>query len=147
MASHARKQLRDAVLTALRALPTTGANVYQSRATPLTQDELPGIVIVMPSEQSAVSAGDAASKQDRVAQLLVIGMAEDAQPEDTIDQIAAEVEAALLADPTLGGLAKNVSLDSTVKDIGDGQQETGEVRLVFSVLYRTAQGVPTTIIS
>ena len=73
----------------------------------------------------------------------------EAEPEvasfETLDDIAAEVEAALAADVTLGGKAKVLYLagidDPEQSDEGD--VPAGLVRLKFRVQYRTLNTTPT----
>ena len=76
----------------------------------------------------------------------VEGMARaTADLDETLDDICAEVEAALAADVTLGGKAKVLYLtgidDPEQSDEGD--QPTGLVRLNFRVQYRTLNTTPT----
>ena len=49
--SHVRKQIRDAVVTALTGLSTTGSRVYKSRIYPLETGKLPGLAIYTKSEE------------------------------------------------------------------------------------------------
>ena len=47
MVDHIRKQIRDAVKTALTGLTTTGANVFSGRVSPLKESEVPGLLIFL----------------------------------------------------------------------------------------------------
>lgn len=155
MSSHARKQIRDAVWQRLQNLPTTGDNVFRARATELTDDEVPGIVLIMAGESAEKDTVGSPGDGARIAELTVIAYAEAAGDgvnedsiEDLLDQVAAEVETALLgADENLGGLVHHVELVGMRKEIGDGQQADGEMRLAFAIAYRTAPGAPTVILT
>ena len=48
--AHVRKQIRDAIKTALTGLATTGANCYQSRVFPFESTKLPALLIYTKSE-------------------------------------------------------------------------------------------------
>lgn len=152
IAPHARKQIRDKVWQLLQNLATTADNVFLERGQPLSNggsgglSELPGIVIEIRDEAVVVGTKDTVVKQDRLAELTVLAYAEDETVEDTLDQIAAEIEIALLADTHLGGLAENIALTGAHKEIGDGNKPNGELRLSFLIRYRTAEGVPTAVI-
>ena len=42
--AHVRKQIRDAVITTLTGLSTTGSNVFRSRIYPLESNKITGIM-------------------------------------------------------------------------------------------------------
>ena len=48
--AHVRKQIRDAVITALTGLSTTGSNVFRSRIYPLESNKIPGLCVFSKSE-------------------------------------------------------------------------------------------------
>jgi hypothetical protein len=48
--AHVRKQIRDAVITSVTGLTTTGSNVFRSRIYPLEQTKLPGLCVFTRSE-------------------------------------------------------------------------------------------------
>ncbi len=64
--------------------------------------------------------------------------------EDVLDDMAKEVEEALGANTTLGGLVKNITPTQFDSDSSDELQTTSGLGiLAFDVPYFTVQGVPT----
>ena len=143
---HVREQIRDAAVTALTSLTTTGARVYRERLYQLRAADLPGLRIYCGAESVEADRLGALHGQQRDMALIVEGLARaTADLDETLDDICAEVEAALAADVTLGGKAKVLYLtgidDPEQSDEGD--QPIGLVRLNFRVQYRTLNTTPT----
>ncbi len=145
--SHARQQIRMAFAAALTGLPTTGVRVYTAHPYPLAENERPGLVVATPSDSVAPDGDLNGSKLDRILSVLIIGYADGASVENTLDTIAAEVEAAIAASGSIGAVSKRrLPTDTQIVVDGNGKQRAGEVRILFEVAYRTATGDPTTII-
>lgn len=139
--AHVRKQIRDAVVTALTGLTTTGSSVFRSRIYPLEGTKLPALCIYTKSE---VTEYDTLTINRSVARQLEISVdsfvKETANYDNTLDTIAVEVEEALAADVTLGGLAKDLLITAYEADFsGDGEQPVAVGRFTVQVLYRTAE--------
>ena len=135
--SHKRQQIRDQVKTTLTGLTTTGANVFKFRVYPMAAASLPGLIIFTKEEESEpASQGSTLLRQLALA---VEGYAQaTADVEDTLDDIAAEVEAAIEADRTLGGLVYNTELISTEFELtGEGKKQVGVITLTFKILYKS----------
>lgn len=141
---HARQQIREAVGTLLTGLVTTGPNVFESRVYP--HDKLPAIAIYTLNE--AVEATTQEGNQTRRLVLLVEGRAKvNSDVDDTLDDIAAEVETALLADQDLGGLIKILELSETeIELMDDLEKPAGIIRPLFNVIYRANESDPSTLI-
>jgi len=146
--SHVRKQIRDHLLSTITGLSTTGSKAYASRVYPLDSGKLPAVIVYTLSEDIVESAFSKRREQDRQLDAIVEGYVRALNTfDDTLDQIASEVEAAILADTTLGGLVKNVELTGTDTDYaGDSEQPVGTVRLTFRIQYRTVTGSPNSAI-
>jgi hypothetical protein len=146
--AHVRKTIREYFGTQLTGLATTGNKVFESRVYPMQSPKLPAILIYTTNESSEESAFSAKRVQDRELDVLVEGFVRAVTNfDDTLDQIALEVETAILDDTTLGGLAINTELVSTEAEYsGDSEQPVGTIRLTFRVHYRTETGVPSTAI-
>lgn len=144
--AHARKQIRDAAVTLLTGLATTGANVFPSRTLAVPPDKRPALLVYTTEEDSEPLTMGADPTLERLAVLMVVGQADAAEDiEDLLDQIASEVETAFGADPKLGGLVKDLSLSETSKGLtGEGEQEQGMIRMTFDVEYHTARSDPDT---
>ena len=149
--SHARKQIRDAVVTIVTGLTTTGANVFKSRKAPLfdKDTELPCLCIYTEDEEIDEEKGKHAGLSYRYLELKITGYAEDASTlDDTLDDIAAEVETAVLADRRLGlGVIDTFLLSSEKEETVEAEKPLGKIELTFKVSYLTETGKPGTIIS
>jgi hypothetical protein len=143
--THTRKQIRDASVTALTGLSTTGSDVYSGRARPLAKGH-PSTLLVYAIDES-VSIESMGRKQIRALTLRVegriqVGGSEDA--EDDLDAIAAEVEIALLKSGAILSLARSIELTRTQIDIqAPGDSINGSIVMDFTVEYCTIEGAPT----
>ncbi len=138
--AHIRATIRSQAVTALTSLTTTGANVFDSRAFPLQQSQLPCLLIYTDAESS--SEGNLTSLE-RVTELTVKGIARATSDVDsTLDTIAVEVEGALSI-----AVAKDVLLVSTdVEFSGEGDNQFAAILLTFEVLTHTSRSDPETAI-
>lgn len=149
MPDHARQQVREAAVADLTGLVTTGANVFTGRVAPLAAAEMPGLRIALREE---TTEWDAMGTMARTGRLIVEGWAQGGDGlEDTLDLIAAEVETALYGTtPDLQALLQNIGTPTTAIDLPEPEQgvarRTGVVRMMFPVVYRTAEGDPTDIV-
>jgi hypothetical protein len=139
--AHVRKQIRDAVITSVTGLTTTGSNVFRSRIYPLEQTKLPGLCVFTRSETVEFDTLTISRSVSRVLDVIVEGyVSATSNYDDTLDQIAVEVEEALAADVTLGGLAKDTQVTAFEADFsGDGEQPVAVGRFTVTVQYRTAE--------
>lgn len=144
MATHVRRQIREAVETALDGLPS-GAHVVKPRGHAVPRVRLPAVRVVALEEAAEPDVmGDGGTLARRVT-VTVQALAEGGDDlENVLDDLAGEVETAVSADPTLGGLAEDSWLAATEAAPGEpGERRTGSIELAFAVLYRTARGAPT----
>lgn len=151
--SHARTQIRNAAVTALTGLTTTGARVYKGRVRPLGAAHDPALLVY-----ARVTRSETDSRPPRkfmhTLQLFVegrvskAGAAAAADLEDALDQVELEVTAAIAASGNLSGLVQDIMpVASTLTTEAPGERHEGEVRIEFEVLYRTAEAAPDVIIS
>lgn len=142
--SHARSTIRDAFVTALAGLTTTGARVYKSRLYPLDNDNLPGLTVFVTSEEVGEDEGKIARIQHRSCEVVVKGYDKlIAGLDDQLDTIAAEVESAVFNATVPGSIA--LDLVNTESDIETGTEKpVGEITLTFRVQYLTEEGAPNT---
>ncbi len=143
--AHARETIRTLIKTRLTSLSTTGANVYSMRVYPVETLPCLSIYINNESVESITLNGD----QYRVIDLTVEGRAKaTSELDNTLDDIAAEVETALFTDETLSGNVKSIEYVATEIELNDElEQPAGIIRLSFNVFYRVNKTTPTTIIS
>ncbi len=139
--AHVRKQIRDAIKTALTGLATTGANCYQSRVFPFESTKLPALLIYTKSETTDFDTISLPRDVMRVLEINVEAYVQGtANYDNTLDQIAVEVEEAIAADVTLGGLTKDLQTVAFEADFsGDGEQTVAIGRFTISATYRTLE--------
>ena len=144
MANHIRQQIREKLGTTLTGLTTTGSNVYESRVYPLENASLPALIIYTKSETSEPIVIGTQRLMSRELSVVVEGYAKATSNfDDTIDTISKEVEEAISADRTLGGLAKDTYIESTeIEYTGDGEQPVGYVSLTFLTNYYVQETNP-----
>ena len=144
MANHVRQQIREYFGTTLTGLTTTGSNVYESRVYTLQEDTLPSLVIYTKSESSEPIVIGTDRVMSRELSVVVEAYCKATSNfDDTIDTISKEVEKAIMADRTLGGLAKDTYVESTeIEYTGEGEQPVGYVTLTFLTNYYVQETNP-----
>ena len=144
MANHIRQQIREKFGTTLTGLTTTGSNVYESRVYPLENGSLPALIIYTKSETSEPIVIGTQRLMSRDLLVVVEGYAKATSNfDDTIDTISKEVEAAIAADRTLDGLAKDTYLESTeIEFNAEGEKPLGYVSLTFLTNYYVKENAP-----
>lgn len=144
MANHIRQQIREEFGTTLTGLTTTGSNVYESRVYPLENSTLPALIIYTKSETSEPVVIGTDRLMSRELSVVVEGYAKATSNfDDTIDTISKEVEAAIAADRTLDGLAKDTYLESTeIEFNSEGEKPLGYVSLTFLTNYYVKENAP-----
>jgi len=142
MANHIRQQIREKFGTTLNNLTTTGTRVHQSRVYPL--ETLPALVIYTKSETSEPIVISTNRLMSRELFVVVEGYVKATSNfDDTIDTISKEVEEAIAADTSLGGLAKDCYLESTeIEFNAEGEKPLGYVSLTFLTNYYVKETNP-----
>lgn len=142
--AHARKTIRDRIVTTLTGLTTTGSNVYRSRVYPLAENKLPGLAIYTLAEELEYAAIGTSRLQQRVLQVAVEIYAKGTSNyDDTLDQICLEIEDALYGDITLNDNAKDVRINRFEADFsGEGDQPVAFARMSVDVIYHTNESDP-----
>ena len=140
--AHVRTTLRDAAITAITGLTTTGSNVYSSRVFALSENKLPCWLVYTNNED--LEPGNMAGKQIRVIELVCEGVARTVNNnDDTLDLMLEELETAL----TLRDLPTAKSLDLVAVEVefsDDGDAPFGSVTATFNVEVHTIAGAPGT---
>lgn len=139
--SHVRQQIRDDIVTTLTGLATTGSNVFRSRIFPLEETNLPALCVYTKSETSEYDTIGLPRSVNRVLDVAVEAYVKGVSNYDnTLDTIAVEMEEAIAADITLGGLAKDAQITAFEADFaGDGEQPVAVGRFTVTVEYRTVE--------
>jgi len=145
--THARKQIRDALVTRVTGLATTGARVYAHRYHEFNDDELPGLRVYAESEEKL--GEHLGGRQQRRIVFVIEACAKVLTTlEDTLDQIALEVEVAIGAEQTLGGLCRGGVRFDGMGDFSaqhEGEKPVGVWPLRFTADYDTDADTPQTI--
>ena len=143
--SHVRRQIREAAATVLTGLTTTGERVFQSRMRPLTDSDLPCLLINTDDEVIDTQGFDATPLQERELTLSIRAVAKQtATLDDVLDTILAEVETAL-AGQTLGDRAKGLLLEKINIEMNDElEKPVGIASDIYRVTYYTTAGTPGT---
>lgn len=141
MPTHPRQVIRHAVVSQLVGKTGAGSRVYPDRRIPFQRVELPALAVYVPTESVEIQSRATAPRElDRRAQVVVEAAVQQAENvDDALDALALQVEDALHADWTLGGVASDLLLTSTETDVVDtGKQLIGVARLEFEVRYYSA---------
>lgn len=132
--THLRTQIRNDVAAAVTSLATTGARVFKSRMRPKDESKLPCLLVTTNDED--VSGGAVGGGLDRQLQVVIRGIAAGGDGlDDTLDQIALEVETAL-ANTQLSLRRVEIDYDDSL------EKPVGEISLTFEILYFTSAGNP-----
>lgn len=150
MSYHARRQIRDAAVTALTGLASTGSNVYGTRLYP--RDVEPCLAVFALQETTdfdlGVESAAGTTRQHRVLDLMVVATVKVADSfDDDVDQVCLEVEKALTTASALLALVKELQLARTEIEFStESEKPVGRARLMFRVEYRVDETAPETII-
>lgn len=144
MANHLRTQCRDAIVTAVTGLATTGANVFKSVVYPLAAASLPSLIVrVGPERMTGEGTLQAPRRQVRSCDFDVIAVAESAVDIDgTLIAIAMQVEAALAMPGVVGPWKTLTLVSSTPRLDGSGELPRGQLALTYRAEYRLQEGAP-----
>jgi hypothetical protein len=143
---HVRKSIRDAVVTALTGLTTTGSRVFPGRIYPLQEAELPGLTVYTDDEPVRVGGAGPSGHLERDLQVVVEASFKDtASLDDLGDTILEEVETALGAPGLDLGGAKRIRLSGIEFDRDrEGDKPAARMRMTLTAPYITAPGAPAT---
>lgn len=144
---HIRQTIREAAEARLAGLPTTGPRVFKHHYA-LGPGDHPALRVTTMDETSERLGDAECGVTLRTVELLVEAWATGGDElEDALDTIAAEVEEAIDADDTLGGLATDTILQLTEKAVDPkGDRRGGRLTLTFAVRVTTAIGYPHTAV-
>jgi len=139
---HIRQAIRERIAELCTGLDTTGSNVFQSQYYALNVTSLPCVVVWTTDEASEPL--NVARQMQRTLDVVVQGEVKQSEnADDVLDDIAAEVEAAINADPKLDGLANRIFLrETSIAQSTEGEDRVGTVRMVWQVEYMTTADNP-----
>jgi len=143
VANHLHKQIRDAIVTALTGLTTTGSRVYANRLMPLPDVLSPSLLITLDEESAIPLTFTANPIYERTLSLSVAAVAKATSAlDDTLDQISKEVEAALAGGITLSGRRLDFTYAGMSFDDEQSDKPVGIKRMSFNLVYSSAANAP-----
>jgi hypothetical protein len=143
--AHLRKQIREGIAAALAGLPTTGANVFQSRVYPLEDTDLPALQVYALGDTALAVSLPAPRLMERRLRVNVVAVAKAVDNlDDTLDQICEEAEQALaMPCAELAGLCKSITLVATdIEMQGTAERPVGQAAMTYEVYYLNAENAP-----
>lgn len=138
--SHVKQKVRDAIVTALTGLATTGANVFRSHVYPLTNKQLPGIcVYTLTEDLEYLTVGPSR----RISRTITVGVDIYVRMvtgyDNELDTIQAEVETAIanlsfqgIKYMTIGGINTEMS--------NEGDMPLARTSVAVTVICDTIEG-------
>lgn len=146
--AHASDQIAEAALAAVTGLTTTKRNAFRSRTHPITDAEMPCVLVEMGDEDSQPVTMGFPRRIERIAVLTIEGCVKLATGYDKKrTQIALEVEKAINNSASLKSLTKDIVLTGTERSAtGEGEKTVARITLSFSVKYHTPENNPETLI-
>lgn len=135
--AHVRQQIRDRMVTTLSAI--NGVTVYPMRKYALDQSKLPAILVYTMEENSSLMTIGNRTLNRTVNCAVEALVKSNADVADVVDDLCADIEAALGNDFNLNNLAKSCILQDTQIDISvEGENPVSSARMTFAVNYVTA---------
>jgi hypothetical protein len=144
---HVRAQVRAQAVAQLRDRTGAERRIYVGRVHAVTEADLPAIYVEIGDEVSApvhVRGGDLGREID-----LIIGIRASAQPDEignVLDELQAEVEAAMASDVTLGATAVTSYPIRTRPSYTPGERVLGAQEITYLVRTGTRRADPSIII-
>lgn len=150
--SHARTQIRDMIVTALRAIEDMKWSVFASRVIPVPETSLP--VILVYTTEEAISTETMGPPRTQIRSLAVmVDLIVQAQEtyDDDLDAMQVNVEDVLGGSAFLATMntakVKNIALEAANKTMsGEPTITTCATRMEYRVEYVTRENDPETLI-
>ncbi len=148
--AHSRQTIRDGVAALLTGLPRTGSRVYASRVRPVASSEMPALcVYTLEEDVQRQSVRPTLLRQVSLV-VAIYDEGPDGDVMDGLDDSAAEVEARMGADKSLGiaGVLDSqlVKTMVAVPELANTEKIAPTLSLVYRVQYRTTAADATTMV-
>lgn len=134
---HRAETIMQAVVTAVTGLATTGTNVERSRVR--TIETLPALTVMQGNDDFMLDRSSWDRKERDLEVQIDIHVKNNTNPDSDLNQIRAEVYAAIAADWQLGQtfvIDVEARGDDEPEFSGDGEKITARQRMNFVVKYR-----------
>ena len=139
MSLHVRRQLVLAIVERLES-GVPGVTVKPGRTAPLPVETAPYILVHARREQAAsvTSRGDEVRLQRRLMVLIDVVHADPEDDDGGADALCLQVETAMQADTSFGGLVHDLEGPETTLDArAEGETRIGRARLEYQLEYHT----------
>lgn len=140
--SHQRTVIRNKIRDLLIAGNTAAADkVFANRVVPIQEDELPCITVYTNGETAEIYNTAPRELERRLSVVVEIANKVEETIDESLDDLAKEVEYILDQDDTVGGTASDIvyqGSDLAIRD--EGENLIGALRLTYEVKYYTYQG-------
>lgn len=148
MANHARRQIREAVVTRLKTAVTAFSNrVYPYRVRP--HITLPDCIAFTPEDMLAGTVFGASGPVDTREVTIAIAVRAKVTDDldDTLDGYCSSIEKAMLTDDTFGGLLRGLTPEKTEITVSaETEKEVGLAVLTYKGRYRVARSNPEVLV-
>jgi hypothetical protein len=143
---HVRQQVRDAVVARLFGLTLTGPHVFKQRLRPVDQANLPCILVNTDEEEVLPATIHSTIARQLVLTIRCMAQGTDGSLDDTLDEIAEDVEAELgNGTPILVGASEQLLLTAVgVEFDTEGEKPAGALTLTYRYEYFTTTAAPGT---
>ncbi len=144
--THVRQQVRNKITEVVNGILSFDNNVFENRTYELRKEELPAAIIFSGPEiiERATEKHRQPGLQKRKIETSIYVFARSPQNiGDLVDALAVEVEEAIFADPTLGGLAaETIVLDCVTHIDAESDVPVGALRIALQSTVFTREGNP-----
>lgn len=146
--SHARTQIRQAVIALLKDNTSAGNNVFEARIYPIDDPKLPALLVYTKLETLGEQSMSRPRTQQRELRLSIeIYVKARGKVDEDTDALALEIEQLIAADVTLGGLVKDMVLDTTETQFSDdGERPVAVAVMNYAILYTVKEHQPQTLV-
>ncbi len=146
---HVRQQLRDAIVTAVTGLATTGARVYTARVYPAQDSELPHLEVnTVDEDAELVSVHPQGTLERRLTIEITARARATSGLANTLDDITEQVETALGGAITVSSKSVPLSYQgASIQFSGEADQPIGIAVLRYQATLYTAANAPGTLVN
>lgn len=135
-----REQIIQAVLTGLVGTTGVGSRIFRNMQEALTREESPSLIVMVGSED-VIEQSMANGLTEKNLQITVAVYQRGTDPDALADPTCESVHAKMMAAPTLGGLAIDISEAGTTWEFDEADQTAVLVSMRYVVWYRHSRNV------
>lgn len=135
--AHKRKEIRAAIVTLLSGATDADTRVYSNRTRPINNSQLPAINVVTLNEEAEPRDIRPTSYIRTMKLNIELYVEANDTPDDELDDFAEDVEAIMLANLKITGLAISTvyqATEATFDDAG-GEKPIGKLVLTYEIKY------------